>query len=128
MGRNLSLLALLPRIDDEALTDEERAQARQRRDAVKARAAAERARTRKKEGDRLRREEVGQVIDEQVKAAEEKIRALRALDEQLRNDRRLGELWRLRRAGWSLAQAMAEIDRRFPQTPVDPGAPDGDGG
>jgi hypothetical protein len=128
MGRNLSLLALLPRIDDEALTDEERAQARQRQDAVKARAAAERAWTRKKEGDRLRREEVGQVIDEQVKAAEEKIRALRALDEQLRNDERLGELWRLRRAGWSLAQAMAEIDRRFPQTPAGRGAPDGDGG
>src|ERR1700747_182937 len=113
MGRNLSLLALLPRIDDQTLTDEERAQARRRRDAVKARAAAERAWTRKKEGDRLRREEVGQVIDEQVKAANEKVRELRALDEQLRNDQRLGELWRLRREGWPLAQAMAEVERRF---------------
>jgi hypothetical protein len=117
MGRNLSLLALLPPLDDEALTDEERAQARTRRDAVKARAAAERAFVKKKEGDRLRREEVGQVIDEQVKAADERLRALRALDEQLRNDQRLSELWRLRRAGWSLRDAMAEIDRRFPNPP-----------
>ena len=115
MGRNLSLLALLPHIDDEALTDEERAQARQRLDEARARAAAERALAKKKEVDRLRREEVGHVIDEQVKAADEKVRALRALNEQLRNDERLSELWRLRREGWSLRDAMAEVDRRFPE-------------
>jgi len=118
VGRNLSLLALLPALDDPALTDDEREQARQRQDETKARQAAERAHLRKKAGDRLRRQEVVQVIDEQVKVADEHLRALRALDEQLRNDQRLAELWRLRREGWSLVAAMAEVDRRFPTPPA----------
>ncbi|HEX3696800.1 MAG TPA: hypothetical protein VH374_15580 [Polyangia bacterium] len=117
MGRNLSLLALLPLIDDGELTAEERREARQRADEGRARAAAERALLRKKEGERLKRQEVVEVIDEQVRVSDERLRALRALDEQLRQDQRLNELWRLRREGWSLLEAMAEIDRRYPNPP-----------
>ena len=123
MGRNLSLLALLPRPDDPALTEDERQEARQRRDEMKARAAAGRALLRKKESERLKKQEVLAVIDEQVRAADQHLRALRELDEQLRQDQRLNELWRLRREGWSLGDAMAEIDRRFPGPQPAEGAP-----
>ena len=122
MGRNLSLLALLPRLDEQTLTDDERREAQQRRDEARVRAAAERAALRKKEGDRLRRAEVIHVIDEQLKVADERLRALRALDEQLRQDQRLNELWRLRREGRSLGEAMEEIDRRYPNPPETEGA------
>ncbi|HXI54739.1 MAG TPA: hypothetical protein VNO55_01680 [Polyangia bacterium] len=118
MGRTLSLLALLPPSNDGELTAEERREAQQRVDEGRARAAAARALLRKKEGERLKRQEVVDVIDEQVRAADERLRALRALDEQLRQDQRLNELWRLRREGWSLGDAMAEIDRRFPGPPA----------
>ncbi|MEA2697566.1 MAG: hypothetical protein QOI66_1837 [Myxococcales bacterium] len=118
MGRTLSLLALLPPSNDGELTAEERREAQQRGDEGKARAAAARALLRKKEGERLKRQEVVDVIDEQVRAADERLRALRALDEQLRQDQRLNELWRLRREGWSLGDAMDEIDRRFPGPPA----------
>jgi hypothetical protein len=118
MGRTLSLLALLPPSNDGELTAEERREAQQRVDEGRARAAAARALLRKKAGERLKRQEVIDVIDEQVRAADERLRALRALDEQLRQDQRLNELWRLRREGWSLGDAMAEIDRRFPGPPA----------
>jgi benzoyl-CoA reductase/2-hydroxyglutaryl-CoA dehydratase subunit BcrC/BadD/HgdB len=118
MGRTLSLLALLPPSNDGELTAEERQEAQHRVNEGRARAAAAQALLRKKAGERLKRQEVVDVIDEQVRAADERLRALRALDEQLRQDQRLNELWRLRREGWSLGDAMAEIDRRFPGPPA----------
>ena len=51
---------------------------------------------------------------QQVRAADERLRVLRELDERFRQDERLAELWRLRREGWTLRDAMDEIDRRFP--------------
>jgi hypothetical protein len=122
MGRTLSLLARLPRFDQDGETHRQDCacadcSAERRRDEDRAKAAANRALLRKKEGERLKREEVVAVIDEQVKVADQRLRELRELDEQLRQDQRLNELWRLRREGWSLSEAMAEIDRRYPGPP-----------
>ena len=122
MGRTLSLLARLPRFDQDGETHSRDCAcadcaADRRRDEERATAAASRALLRKKEGDQLKRQEVVAVIDEQVRVADQRLRALRELDEQLRQDQRLNELWRLRREGWSLGDAMAEVDRRYPGPP-----------
>jgi hypothetical protein len=122
MGRTLSLLARLPRFDQDRQTHRQDCAcadcaAERRRDEEQAKAAAKRALLRKQEGERLKRQEVVAVIDEQVKVADRRLQALRELDEQLRQDQRLNELWRLRREGRSLPEAMAEIDRRYPGPP-----------
>ena len=116
------MLARLPRFDQDGETHRQdcvcaECAAERRRDEDRAKAAANRALLRKKEGERLKREEVVAVIDEQVKVADQRLRELRELDEQLRQDQRLNELWRMRREGWSLSEAMAEIDRRYPGPP-----------
>ncbi|HET6284217.1 MAG TPA: hypothetical protein VFH73_24890 [Polyangia bacterium] len=131
MGRNLSLLSRLPRLEEDGEThrrdcscarcdagygpsEAARREALRRWGEVKARKAAARVMARRKEEERLKQAETEQVLDEQVRAADERLRALRQLDERLRQDERLAELWRLRREGWTLRDAMDEIDRRFP--------------
>ena len=134
MGRNLSLLSRLPRLEEDGEThrrdcscarcdagygpsEAARQEAMRRWNEVKARRAAMRAVTRKKEEERLKRAETELLLDDQVRVANERLRSLRELDERLRQDERLAELWRLRREGWSLRDAMDEIDRRFPAPP-----------
>jgi hypothetical protein len=130
MGRNLSLLTRLPVFEEDGVThrrdcacarcdagfgpsEHERAEARRRWDDRQAMAAAARALARKRESERLRRAETELFIDEQVKAADQRLRDLHDLEGRLRRDRRLEELWRLRRGGLSLRESMDEIDRRF---------------
>lgn len=131
MGRNLSLLARLPSFEEDGVThqrdcacarcdagygptEQERAEAGRRWEERRARAAAARALLRRREGQRLKRAETELLIDEQVQAANDHLRELHDLEARLRLDQRLEELWRLRRSGLSLREAMDEIDRRFP--------------
>jgi DNA repair exonuclease SbcCD ATPase subunit len=131
MGRNLSLLSRLPRLEEDGEThrrdcscarcdagygpsEAARREALRRWGEAKARKAAARVIARRKEEERLKQAETEQVLDEQVRAADERLRALRQLDERLRQDERLAELWRLRREGLTLGAAMDEVDRRFP--------------
>jgi hypothetical protein len=51
-------------------------------------------------------------VDEQVKAADAQVRALREARERAWADRRLAQLWELRRSGWSLRDALEEVERR----------------
>ena len=131
MGRALSLLARLPSFEEDGVThrrdcgcarcdagfgpsEHERAEAHRRWTEKQARAAAERAAARKKEGERLKRAEMDLFVSDQVKAADEQLRKLRALEQRVQSDQRLEELWRLRKRGLSLVESMAEIDRKFP--------------
>jgi hypothetical protein len=131
MGRALSLLARLPSFEEDGVTHQrdcacarcdagfgpselERAEAHRRWTEKQAQAAAERAAARKKEGERLKRAEMDLFVSDQVKAADEHLRKLRVLEQRVRNDQRLEELWRLRKRGLSLIESMAEIDRKFP--------------
>jgi hypothetical protein len=131
MGRALSLLARLPSFEDDGVThrrdcacarcdagfgptEHERAEAQRRWDEKHAQALAERALARKKQAERLKRAEVSLFVSDQVKAANDQLRELRALEDRIRSDRRLDELWRLRERGVSWRDSIAEIDRRFP--------------
>jgi hypothetical protein len=130
MGRALSLLARLPSFEEDGVThrrdcacarcdagfgpsEQDRAEAHRRWTEKQAQAAAERAAARKKEGERLKRAEMDLFVSDQVKAADEHLRRLRALEQRVRNDERLEELWRLRKRGLSLVESLAEIDRKF---------------
>jgi hypothetical protein len=131
MGRSLSLLARLPSFEEDGVThardcacarcdagygptEHERDEARRRWDEKRAQAAAERALARKKQAERLKRAEVDLFVSDQVRAADEHLRALRALEGRIRTDDRLNELWRLRGRGLSWRESLAEIDQRFP--------------
>jgi len=131
MGRALSLLARLPSLEEDGVThrrdcacarcdagfgpsENERAEAHRRWTEKQAQAAAERAAARKKEGERLKRAEMDLFVSDQVKAADEQLRRLRVLEERVKSDERLEELWRLRKRGLSLVESMAEIDKKFP--------------
>jgi hypothetical protein len=131
MGRALSLLTRLPSFEEDGVThrrdcacarcdagfgpsEHERAEALRRWTEKQARAAAERAVARKKEGERLKRAEMDLFVSDQVKAADEHLRKLHALEQRVQSDQRLEELWRLRKRGLSLVESMAEIDRKFP--------------
>lgn len=131
MGRALSLLARLPAFEEDGVThrrdcgcarcdagfgpsEHERAEAHRRWTEKKAQAAAARAVARKKEGERLKRAEMDLYVSDQVKAADEHLQRLRVLEERVKSDQRLEELWRLRKRGLSLVESMAEIDKKFP--------------
>ena len=51
-------------------------------------------------------------VDDQVKAANAQVRALREARERADADERLALLWELRRTGWSLRDALEEVERR----------------
>jgi len=129
MGHTLSLLARLPRLEDDGLlhrrdcecvrcdagyrpTEQERMEARRRFGAQKAREQAARTEERRKERERMKLAVVDVYVDEQVRAANEQVRALRQARDRAAADERLAQLWELRRAGWSLRAALDEVELR----------------
>jgi hypothetical protein len=133
MGRTLSLLARLPRLEEDGLThrrdcecvrcdagfrptEHERAEARRRVGEHKAREQAARAMARKKERERMNQAVVDVYVDEQVRAANQQLRALREARDRAAADERLAQLWQLRRDGWSLRDALEEVERRVEAT------------
>jgi hypothetical protein len=137
MGRTLSLLARLPQFEEDGVThrrdcecvrcdagfrptEQERAEARRRFGAQKAREQAARAEVRRKERERMKLAIVDVYVDEQVRAANEKVRALREARDRAAADVRLAQLWELRRAGWPLRAALEEVERRSPMPPPAP--------
>jgi hypothetical protein len=136
MGRTLSLLARLPHFEDDGVThrrdcecvrcdagfrptEHEREEARRRFEEQKVREQAARAEMRRKERERMKLAVVDVFVDEQVKAANEQVRALREARARAAADPRLAELWALRRSGWSLADALEEVERRSRPAPLE---------
>jgi hypothetical protein len=129
MGRTLSLLARLPRFEEDGVThrrdcecvrcdagfrptEHEREAARKRIQQRKAREQAERAMARRKERDLMSQAMVDLYIDDQVRAANDQVQAMRQARERVDADPKLAQLWQLRRAGWSLRDALEEVERR----------------
>jgi hypothetical protein len=129
MGRTLSLLARLPLLEDDGIThrrdcdcvrcdagyrptEHERAEARRRHGEQKAREQAARVMARRKERERMKLAVVDVFVDEQVRAANDQVRALREARDRAAADERLARLWELRRAGLSLPDALAAVERR----------------
>jgi hypothetical protein len=127
MARNLSLLAHLPLLEADGLThrrdcecvrcdagfrpsEQERAEARRRFDARRAHELSARAAARRRERLEAKRAEIDAFVDDQVRAADAQVRALREAGARAREDRRLAELQRLRRAGLSLREALEKIE------------------
>src|SRR6185503_15263370 len=123
MGRTLSLLARLPRLEEDGVThrrdcecvrcdagyrptETERAAARQRMAAQKARRQAAHILERKQELAIMKQAVVDVFVDGQVKAANDQVRTLREARRRSADDERLAELWRLGRAGLSLPEAL----------------------
>jgi hypothetical protein len=129
MGRTLSLLARLPRFEEDGIThrrdcecvrcdagfrptEQERESARRRIGEQKAREHAAQVVARKKERERMNQAVVDVYMDDQVRAANAQVRALREARERVEHDERLAQLWKLRREGWSLRDALDEVERR----------------
>lgn len=129
MGRNLSLLGHLPRLEADGVThrrdcecvrcdagfrpsEHERAAAQRRWDDIKAREAAERERARREERARVRALATGMQLTAEVQAANARVRELREAKARVDADRRLALFQSLRRAGLSMAAAMDEVERR----------------
>jgi hypothetical protein len=129
MGRTLSLLSGEPRFEDDGVThrrdcecvrcdagfrptEQERAAARQRFGAQRAREQAARVEVRRKERERMKLAVVDVYVDEQIRAANVQVQALREARDRAAADQRLAQLWELRRAGWSLRDALEEVERR----------------
>jgi hypothetical protein len=113
MGRNLSLLAHLPRLEADGTThrrdcecvrcdagfrpsEKERAIARQRWEVQRARDAASTALARRRERARVKQAALQLELEAAAKAVDERIRALRAIRERMDRDERLTQLRRLR--------------------------------
>jgi hypothetical protein len=129
MGRTLSLLARLPRLEEDGAThrrdcecvrcdagfrptERERAEARRRIGEQRAREQAARDVARRKERERVSQAIVDVFLDEQVKAANDQVTALREARDRVAADEKLSQLWELRRAGFSLRDALEEVERR----------------
>ena len=129
MGRNLSLLAHLPRLEADGVThrrdcecvrcdagyrpsETDRTVAGQRWEERRIREAAERALARRQERARVRAVATELALGAEIQAANEKVRALRAAHVRVDADRRLALLQVLRRTGMPLAAALAEVERR----------------
>ena len=110
MGRNLSLLARLPRLEQDGVThrrdcecvrcdagfrpsEQERAEARRRFEDRRARERAGRVIERAKERQQMKRAELDAYVDDQAAAADAQVRALRAARERGSDDARLEALW-----------------------------------
>ena len=125
MGRTLSLLARLPRFEDDGVmhrrdcecvrcdagyrpTEHERAAARRRQVEHKAREQAAREATRRKERERMKLAVVDVFVDEQVQAASHRGAgaARRAKILRAAADERLAQLREPRRTGFSLRDAI----------------------
>jgi hypothetical protein len=129
MGRNLSLLAHLPRLEADGVThrrdcecvrcdagyrptEQERATARRRFEDRRVREAAARALARRQERARVRAAATGLALRAEEVAADERLRALRVARARADGDQRLALLQSLRRTGMSLAAALSEVERR----------------
>jgi hypothetical protein len=129
MGRTLSLLARLPRLEEDGVThrrdcecvrcdagfrptEQERVAARRRISQKRAREQAARDVARRQERVLMNQAIVTVFVDEQVKAANDQVQALRTARDRVERDERLTELWKLRREGWSLHDALEEVERR----------------
>ena len=136
MGRTLSLLARLPRFEVDGVThardcecvrcdagyrptEHEREEARRRFEEQKAREQAARAEVRRKERERMKIAVLDVFVDGQVKAANDQVRNLREARARAASDPRLAQLWELRRAGMSLADALEEVERRAKPAQLD---------
>ena len=97
-------------------TDRDRELAGRRAAAKQGRLAATRAWERKKEAARLRQTSLEDYFRQGNAAADAEVQRLRGLREHVLADRRLEELLRLRKSGVSLSAALAEVDRRFPES------------
>jgi hypothetical protein len=95
-------------------SDHERDVAHRRAAEKQGRAAAARAWERKKERARLAQLELATYFRKGNAAADAEVARLREVRGRVLADRRLEELLRLRREGFPLGAALAEIDRRFP--------------
>jgi hypothetical protein len=95
-------------------TEHDRAVAALRAAAEQGRRAAVRAAERKRENARLKQLDLETYFRRGNAAADAEVRRLRGLRRRALADRRMDELLRLRRDGWSLEHALAEVDRRFP--------------
>jgi hypothetical protein len=92
-------------------TERERATARQRISNQRAREQAARDMARREERERMKQAVVEVFVDGQVKAANNQVRALREARERAAADQKLARLWELRRAGYSLRDALDEVER-----------------
>jgi hypothetical protein len=130
MGRNLSLLAHLPRLEADGVmhrrdcecvrcdagfrpTERERAVERRRSAERRAREVAVRAIARRQERARARAAAVELELDQEAREVDARIVALRAARARAGEDRRLALFQALRRTGLTLPEALAEVDRRL---------------
>jgi hypothetical protein len=101
-------------------TERDREQASRRVAEKQGRVMAARAAERKREKARLAQTELLAYFRQGNAAADAEVQRLRAVRAKVLADRRVDELLRLRKDGWELGAALAEIDRRLP--------PEGGGG
>ena len=97
-----------------APTEKDREVAGRRTAARRGREVAARAWARKKEAARLKQQDLAAYFEGAHAVVEAEVRRLRALRAKVIEDRRAEELLALRRAGMSLGEALAEVERRFP--------------
>ena len=129
MGRTLSLLAHLPRVEADGVThlrdcecvrcdagyrptDNDRTVAGRRWEERRIREAAARALARRQERARVRAVATELVLGAEIQAANAEVRALRAAHARADGDPRLALLQALRRTGMPLAAALVEVERR----------------
>jgi hypothetical protein len=137
MGRNLSLLAHLPRLEADGVThrrdcecvrcdagfrpsEHERAAAHRRWEQQRAREAAARALARRQERARARALATGMELTADLRSADAHVQALRQARARVDADRRLALFQSLRRAGLSMAAALDEVERRERAGALDP--------
>ncbi|MES1205831.1 MAG: hypothetical protein ABUS79_07825 [Pseudomonadota bacterium] len=95
-------------------TEHDRDLAAKRIAGKQGRRAAERAAERKKETARLRQLELTAYFRAGNATADAEVERWRALRARAVGDRRMDEFLQLRRTGWSVEGALAEVDRRLP--------------
>jgi hypothetical protein len=130
MGRNLSLLAHLPRVEADGTThrrdcecvrcdagfrptEQERTVAQRRWEERRVREAAARTLARRQERARVRATALGLELRAEEAAANERVQALRAAHARADSDARLALLQALRRTGLPLEAALLEVERRL---------------
>jgi hypothetical protein len=129
MGRTLSLLTHLPRVEADGIThrrdcecvrcdagfrptESERSAARRRLDERRVREAAARSLARRQERGRVRAAATELELHAEVEAANERVRSLRVARARVDGDAQLALLQTLRRMGMPLATALLEVERR----------------
>ena len=129
MGRNLSLLAHLPRFEADGVThrrdcecvrcdagyrpsEHERAAAQRRWEQQREREVAARALARRQERARIRSLATSLQVTADVQAADARIHELREAKARVDADRRLALFQALRRNGLSITAALDEVERR----------------